>query len=78
MVRTQVSLDANVYRRAQAESRRLGISLAEFVRRALDRALGEQAPPREKPWMRFSGSISGRIDESENELIDAMVYGRER
>ena len=78
MIRTQISLDANVYRRAQAEARLLGISVAELVRRALVRSLGEQPSPGEKPWMRFSGAISGGPDESANERVDEVVYGRVR
>jgi hypothetical protein len=75
MIRTQVTLDADVYRQAQAEARRLGISLAELVRRALARALGERASPGKKPWMRFWGAIAGGPDESVNEQVDAVVYG---
>jgi len=78
VIRTQVSLEADVYRRAKAEAGRLGISLAELFRRALARALGGQTPSSQKPWMRYSGCISGGPDESVNERIDAMVYGRER
>jgi hypothetical protein len=78
MIRTQVSLEVEVYRRAQGEARRLGISLAELFRRALAQALGEQTPSGERPWMRFSGSIVGGLDESVNERIDAVVSGRER
>jgi hypothetical protein len=66
-----------MYKRAQAEARRQGISLAELVRRALAKELTEQEPSESKPWMRFSGAISeGVADDSDNERVDALVYGR--
>jgi hypothetical protein len=49
MIRTQVSLDAREYALAKKEARALGISVAEFVRRALREALPLEG---EGPWMR--------------------------
>jgi hypothetical protein len=76
MIRTQVSLDATAYREAKLEARRQGISLAEFVRRAIQRAL----PPRGRggrPWMRHAGALaSGDPDASRS--VDQVVYGRPR
>jgi hypothetical protein len=43
VVRTQITLDAEAHRRAKRRASELGISLAEYVRRALDRDLGEPA-----------------------------------
>jgi hypothetical protein len=40
VVRTQISLDADSHRRAKRRAADLGISLAEYVRRTLDRDLG--------------------------------------
>jgi uncharacterized protein with ATP-grasp and redox domains len=42
VVRTQVTLDADVHRRAKRRAADLGISFAEYVRRTLDRDLGEE------------------------------------
>jgi hypothetical protein len=42
VVRTQVTLDADAHRRAKRRAADLGISFAEYVRRTLDRDLGEQ------------------------------------
>ena len=54
MMRTQISLDRDEYLLAKKEARRRGVSLAEFFRQALRRAL----PPRRKDrWMRFCGLI---------------------
>lgn len=43
MVRMQITLDAELQKRARERSAQLGISLAEFVRRLVRRDLGE--PP---------------------------------
>jgi hypothetical protein len=44
VVRTQVTLDAEVHRRAKRRAAELGISFAEFVRRAVERELGGPEP----------------------------------
>jgi Ribbon-helix-helix protein, copG family len=76
MIRTQVSLDEQAYREAKAEARRQGISLAEFLRRAVRVAL----PPRrrgDRPWLRYAGALaSGDSDASRS--VDTVVYGRPR
>lgn len=79
MMRTQISLDVQTYRRARAEARRQGISLAELFRRALAAALPGAGRAADKPWLRFSGVIAGGgPDESDNDHIDREVYGRAR
>lgn len=40
VVRTQITLDAEAHRRAKRRAAELGISLAEYMRRILDRDLG--------------------------------------
>ncbi|MBI2015654.1 MAG: ribbon-helix-helix protein, CopG family [Candidatus Rokubacteria bacterium] len=76
MIRTQISLDEKAYREAKVEARRQGISLAEFLRRAVRLAL----PPRtrtDQPWMRSAGAVaSGDPDASRS--VDEVVYGRPR
>jgi hypothetical protein len=42
VVRTQITLDAEAHRRAKRRAADLGISLAEYVRRTLDRDLGDE------------------------------------
>jgi hypothetical protein len=78
MVRTQVSFEPKMYKAAQAEARRLGISLAELCRRALARTLSQNSNGNSDPWMRFSGAIEGHPDESRTENIDSVVYGKSR
>jgi Ribbon-helix-helix protein, copG family len=76
MVRTQISLEAEAYREAKAEARREGISLAEFLRRAVALALTRR-PRAERPWMRHAGALaSGARDASRT--VDEVVYGRAR
>lgn len=41
VVRTQVTLDAEAHRRAKRRAAELGISFAEYVRRVVDRDLGD-------------------------------------
>ena len=43
-VRTQITLDWEMRRRAQAKAAELRISFAEYVRRVIDRDLGEAKP----------------------------------
>ena len=73
MVRTQISLTNEEYAAAKREAaRRLGISLAELVRRSLRTMLPVDL---ERPWMRYAGSIeSGDAAASQN--LDDVVYGR--
>ena len=72
MIRTQVSLDEHEYAAARQEARSLGISVAEFVRRAVREALpalGEGA------WMKFAGFVeTGNPNSSRS--IDEIVYGQ--
>ncbi|MDQ6751125.1 MAG: hypothetical protein M3Z33_10275 [Actinomycetota bacterium] len=44
VVRTQITLAAEAHRRAKRRAGDLGISLAEYVRRVVDRDLGPLAP----------------------------------
>ena len=76
MIRTQISLDEKAYREAKVEARRQGISLAEFLRRAVRVAL----PPRtrtDQPWMRYAGAVASG-DPGASRSVDEVVYGRPR
>jgi hypothetical protein len=76
MIRTQVSFDAEMYDRARAEARRLGVSFAELCRRAVAQLL-RQRPEENHPWMGLAGAIeTGGPDASRS--VDEVVYGRER
>jgi hypothetical protein len=72
MVRTQISLSEDEYDAAKRESRRLGISFAELLRRSLRRVL---AVDESKPWMRYAGMIESG-DSQSSQHIDEIVYGK--
>jgi hypothetical protein len=71
MIRTQVSLPKEEYDAAKAEAERLGISLAELLRRSLRAILPARDP---RPWMKFAGSVSSG-DPHSSQRIDEVVYG---
>jgi hypothetical protein len=72
MIRTQISLSEPEYRAAKREAERLGISLAELLRRSLRSVLpvDESAP-----WMRFAGMIETG-DPNSSQRVDEIVYGQ--
>jgi hypothetical protein len=72
MIRTRISLNEREYSMAKKEAQSLGISVAEFVRRAVREAL----PPRgQGPWMKFAGFVETKNPRS-SESIDEIVYGQ--
>lgn len=72
MIRTQTSLQEWEYEAAKAEARRLGISLAELLRRSLR---GVIPADESRPWMRYAGLVeSGDPDSSRN--IDNVICGQ--
>lgn len=72
MVRTQISLSAEEYRAAKEEAKRLGVSLAEFLRRSLRSLLPVD---NKQPWMKYCGAIESS-DSKSSERIDEIVYGQ--
>ena len=71
MIRTQISLKPDEYAQAKREVRALGISVAEYVRRAIRRALPASDAA---PWMRYAGFVESGNPRS-SETIDEVVYG---
>ena len=72
MIRTQISLTEVEYEAAKREAERLGIPLAELLRRSLRSLL----PADEKrPWMRYAGMIESG-DTRSSLSVDELVYGR--
>jgi len=72
MIRTQISLTEPEYRAAKREAERLGISLAELLRRSLRTMIPADEA---EPWMRYAGMVeSGDPRSSQN--IDDVVYGQ--
>lgn len=72
MIRTQISLSALEYRAAKREAARLGISLAELLRRSLRTLLPADEA---RPWMRYAGMIETG-DRRASQKIDDVVYGQ--
>ena len=72
MIRTQISLSEDEYDAAKREAKRLGISLAELLRRSLRSVLPVD---QSKPWMRYAGMVESGDPESSRH-IDELVYGQ--
>ena len=72
MIRTQISLSSFEYHQAKEAARRLGISLAELLRRSLRAVLPVKG---DKPWMKYAGDIETGNPKSSQE-IDELIYGQ--
>jgi hypothetical protein len=72
MVRTQISLSEEEYASAKREAARLGISLAELLRRSLRTVLPVNDT---QPWMRYAGMVESG-DPLSSQHIDDVIYGR--
>jgi hypothetical protein len=71
MIRTQISLDKDEYDLAKRQAAALGISIAEFIRRAVR----ERLPVRgEGAWMKYAGFVESG-DRHSSQTIDDLVYG---
>ncbi len=71
MVRTQISLTEQEYEAARNEAQRLGLSLAELLRRSLRAVLPTDESP---PWMKYAGMVETG-DSASSRRID-VVYGQ--
>jgi hypothetical protein len=72
MIRTLVTLDETEYKLAKKEAKSLGISVAEFVRRAVSKSLPLSGADR--PWMRYAGMVETG-DPLSSQSLDEVVYG---
>jgi len=72
MIRTQISLPQEEYDAAKREAARLGVSLAELMRRALRERLPADDS---RPWMHYAGMVESGDAESSRH-IDDVVYGQ--
>lgn len=71
MIRTQISLSEEDYDAAKQEAARLGVSLAELLRRSLRAMI---PPDDSKPWMRYAGMVetgNPRSSQRIDEIVDA-------
>ncbi len=74
MIRTQISLPKNEYDSMKCEASAQGISVAEFVRRAVLRMLPVE---KDKPWMHYAGLVESG-DPQSSQTVDEVVYGSKR
>jgi hypothetical protein len=72
MIRTQISLPQEEYDAAKREAARLGVSLAEFVRRALRELLPADDS---RPWMHYAGMVESG-DAASSQHVDDVVYAQ--
>lgn len=72
MVRTQISLSREEYGAAKKEAARLGVSLAELLRRSLRGLLPVDDSA---PWMRYAGMVESG-DPHSSQTLDDVVYGQ--
>ena len=72
MIRTQISLSKAEYVAAKREAARLGVSLAELLRRSLRTVLPVNDT---QPWMRYAGMVETG-DPASSQHIDDVVYGQ--
>jgi hypothetical protein len=74
MIRTQISLDEKEYKLAKKSAKAQGISVAEYVRRAIRQTLfSSTTSDRSRPWMRFAGMVKSG-DPNSSQMIDDVVY----
>jgi hypothetical protein len=71
MIRTQISLDRHEYTIVKREAKAAGISVAEYVRRAIRQVLPART---DAPWMRYAGCVESGNSRS-SQTIDDIVYG---
>ncbi len=74
MIRTQISVERDLYDKAKRVARRRRISLAELCRQSLEDMIARE--PTDKPWMKYAGIVEGRPEDSVS--VDEIVYGRDR
>jgi hypothetical protein len=72
MSRLTIRLHAEENVLVKKEAKALGISLAEFVRRAIRDKLSDS---KQAPWMRYAGMVASS-DPDSSLSIDEIVYAR--
>lgn len=79
MIRTQISLSAEVHTRVRARAGKLGISLAEYMRRLVERDLSQPSRNTDRSLVFDLGS-SGRTDiaSEKSRMIAEAIAARKR
>ena len=74
MIRVETRLSEQQYSQAKQEASRLGMSVPQFLRHALNSTLSLNA---NKPWMRYAGMVASGNSRSSRD-IDAIAYDTKR
>ena len=75
MVRTQIQLEEEQARRLKLLAQQLGVSMAEVIRRYVDRGLQEETPSRAELYAR-TASVIGRFPDLEGRTDLASEHDR--
>ena len=75
MIRTQISLEEKEYLLAKKSAKERGISVAEFVRRAIRQTLSSNEDS--SPWMRYAGMVESG-DPKSSQSIDDVIYANKK
>ncbi|HSW31635.1 MAG TPA: ribbon-helix-helix protein, CopG family [Longimicrobiales bacterium] len=62
MIRTQIQLSDEQARRVKAMARREDVSMAEILRRGLDRLIAEEEPTRADRWAEADAMVGAFVD----------------
>lgn len=77
MTRTQLSFEREMLRRARSRAEKLGISLAEYVRRLVAADLEERRPPSDPAAVFDLGSSGGSDVSREKDAMVADAFSRD-
>jgi hypothetical protein len=79
MARTQISLDPELQRRARRRAAQLGVSFAEYVRRAVERDLGGARAPHDPSVVFDLGASSGSdVAQDKDRMVGEAVAAARR
>jgi hypothetical protein len=77
--RTQITLDSEQHRKVRQRAAELGISMAEYLRRIIDRELAEPSPRRDLSAILALGDSGGSdIAHHKDEYVHAAIVASKR
>jgi predicted DNA-binding protein len=71
MIRTQIQLTEELARRLRRAARARGVSMAEMVRRCVERGLAEESEDRSAQWAQAAALVGAFRDGSEPTMVSA-------